>query len=77
MVQQGRVWIAITQWTDKDGVEYSLITGQAQDKTLISQLNKVMIYNHEIKSGSNVNVSKFHKQARNKTFEKQKREYNG
>ena len=75
IVQQGRVWVAITEWTNKDGVEYALITGQTQDKTLISQLNKVMVYNHEIKSGSNVNVSKYHRLARKEIFEKQKREY--
>ena len=68
----GRVWIAITEWTDVDNQTFKLITGQTDAKLLISQLNDKMIMNHEINSGSQVNVSKYHQIARNYIFNQQK-----
>lgn len=78
MYQVGRAWIETTKWTNKiDNTDYELITGQAQEKTLISQLNNKLIFNHAIKSGSKVNVSKYHKAARDTIFKQQKQQAKG
>ena len=73
--QQGRVWVAITEWSSKDNQNYKLITGQTNDKILISQLNDELVMNHEIQSGSKANVGKFHKAARTYIFNQQKAQY--
>ncbi len=71
--QKGRVWVAITKWTNrKSNVEYQLITGQTEEKVLITKLNDEVVFKHEIKSGSNENVTKYHRWARNEIFRQQK-----
>lgn len=73
--QQGQVWVAITEWTSMENQTYKLITGQTKDKLVISQLNDKLVMNHELNSGSQVNVVKFHKEARNYIFNQQKAQY--
>ena len=76
MHQQGTVWVAITRWTNKrDNILFELITGQTEQKILISQLNEKMIFNHQIASGSKNNVAKFHKLAMQEIFTQQKKDY--
>jgi len=75
MIQKGRGWLAESEWKDKDNNAYRLITGQASDKILVSVLNEELVINHEIKSGSNDNVSKCHKKAKQQVFNKLKAVY--
>lgn len=74
--KSGRSWIISTKWIDSNNKEYLLITGQNNDKILVSQLNEEVIVNHEIQSGSKVNVEKHHQNARNYVFAKLRADFN-
>ena len=63
-IQSGRSWVAVTEWTNSTGFIYKLVTGQADDKELVSILNDEVIRSYGINSGSKVNVERFHKQER-------------
>jgi hypothetical protein len=71
-IQNGRFWIASTKWTDAKKNSYILLTGKNSDNDLISQLNDELVYTHQTKSGSRVNVEKFHSLARKEIFNKLK-----
>jgi hypothetical protein len=68
--KSGRSWIMQTKWTDAESKQYVLETSQNYSKVLVSMLNSEVIMNHEIQSGSKVNVEKFHQHARNHIFDK-------
>lgn len=68
--KNGRSWNIQTKWTDSNENHYVLVTLQDTNKVLVSQLNNETILNHEIQSGSKVNVEKHHQIARNYVFEK-------
>jgi hypothetical protein len=74
-IKVGKGWVISTQWTDSKNNSYTLLTGQASNKTLISQLNDELFLNHNINSGSKVNVSKFHKIAQQQIYKKLKETY--
>ena len=74
--QNGRTWIAVTEWSDITGFSYKLITGQADDKELVSLLNDDVIRKYGINSGSKVNVESYHKQERLAVFQNVKTIYN-
>ena len=68
--KNGRSWIIQTKSTDSNDKQYLLLTGQDTKNILVSQLNDETIINHEIESGSKVNVEKHHQSARNYVFDK-------
>ena len=72
--KNGRSWIISTKWTDSQNNKYALLTGQTSEKILVSQLNDELFMNHEILSGSKVNVEKHHKIAKSYLFNKLKDE---
>ena len=72
--KNGRSWIISTKWTDSKNNKYALLTGQTSEKILVSQLNDELFMNHEILSGSKVNVEKYHKIAKSYLFNKLKDE---
>jgi hypothetical protein len=74
-LKNGKSWIASTIWVDSQNNKHTILTGQNPDKILISTLNNEVIYNHEINSGSKVNVEKFHKAACSQIYKKLEDEF--
>jgi|LakMenEpi03Aug12_release.lakeMendotaPanAssembly.Ray.scaffolds.fasta_scaffold611117_2 hypothetical protein len=68
--KNGRSWSMQTIWTDSESKQYVLETSQNYSKVLVTKLNNEVIMNHEIQSGSKVNVEKYHQNARNIAFNK-------
>lgn len=68
LVPNGKGWIAVTEWQDIEGRKHKLLTGQTEDKMLITEYNDELLSNHEIKSGSKVNVTRYHNETRSALF---------
>lgn len=68
--KNGRSWIIRSKWSDYENKNYILITKQDFNKMLISQLNESTTINHEIQSGSKINVEKHHQIAKNYFYNK-------
>jgi hypothetical protein len=62
--KQGRFWIGISEWKDSRKQEKEMLTtAKADNNILVTALNNKIILSHEINSGSQVNVEKFHKKS--------------
>jgi len=72
--KNGKSWLISTKWTDSKNNKHILLTGQTSEKVLVSQLNDKLLMNHELLSGSKVNVEKHHKIAKSYLFKKLKDE---
>ena len=59
--KEGRFWIAETRWYDRAGQEYFLKTCKDTNGSLCSYFNGAISTNHNLNSGSNQNVTRYHK----------------
>ena len=73
--QNGRFWTGVTKWRSQDGTEQLIITLQDSNKNLVTMLNGKTIINHQLKSGSRINVEKSHRQATNAIFNQLKEQH--
>lgn len=77
LIQQGRYWIAVSKWTNKrTGKENVLYTGKSESGILVSEYNGTIAFNHQINSGSKINVTKFHKIARTQILQQEREHFN-
>lgn len=76
LYQVGRFWTKETRWVDKvNGSSQHLITKRNDSGELCTSFNSAVIYNHNLHSGSKINVEKYHSESKKVLFKTLKNQY--